>query len=329
MLKVEHIKKAHNNIKNFAKYTPILYSEALKKDIGLELMLKAENLQTTNSFKIRGASNCLMKTMASRPNLKGVIAASSGNHGQAVAYVAYKLGLSAIIVMPKTAAKAKINAVQRWDAKIEFCGTTSKERLDRAQKLAKDKGYFEVAPYDHYDVIAGQGTIGKEILEQLPEVDIVLIPIGGGGLIAGISTFIKNVKPKVLVIGVEPEASNSMGASLKKGDITRLNKTNSLADGLLSLEPGALTFPLVKEYVDKVMSVSEPEILNAVAKCIEYYKVFPEPSGAVSIAAALKGNWNKNKKVISIVSGGNYDIENMRAYMPNILPGILPNKMVE
>jgi threonine dehydratase len=315
MLKIQSIWEADGNIRDFAGVTPILHSQALQSDLGLQLFLKAENLQTTNSFKIRGASNCIVKQLRSTPNLQGVVTASSGNHGQAVAYVANRLGIPATIIMPETAPKAKVQAVSRWGANVEFCGTTSQQRLARSSEVALEKGYVEIPPYDHYDVIAGQGTIGKEILEQVPDVDIVAVPIGGGGLISGIATLIKNLRPKVQVIGVEPESSNSMSVSVNNGEITQLEKTHSAADGLLTLKPGSLTFPLVKKYVDKIVLVKEREILDAISTCVQYFKTVPEPSGAVTIAAALKGNWAKDMKVVAVVSGGNFDMEKLPGFL--------------
>ena len=314
MLKIQSIWEADGNIRDFAGVTPILHSQALQSDLGLQLFLKAENLQTTNSFKIRGASNCIVKQLRSTPNLQGVVTASSGNHGQAVAYVANRLGIPATIIMPETAPKAKVQAVSRWGANVEFCGTTSQQRLARSSEVALEKGYVEIPPYDHYDVIAGQGTIGKEILEQVPDVDIVAVPIGGGGLISGIATLIKNLRPKVQVIGVEPESSNSMSVSVNNGEITQLEKTHSAADGLLTLKPGSLTFPLVKKYVDKIVLGKEREILDAISTCVQYFKTVPEPSGAVTIAAA-QGNWAKDMKVVAVVSGGNFDMEKLPGFL--------------
>ncbi len=307
--------KAWENIRGFARVTPILFSEAMSKALGYQLMLKAENFQTTNSFKIRGASNCILNKLKSSPDIKGVVTASSGNHGQAVAYVANRLGLPATIVMPETAPKAKIKAVSLWGANIEFCGTTSGQRLERSKVISAEEGFFEVLPYDHCDIIAGQGTAGKEILEQVPDVDAVIVPIGGGGLISGIAAYIKNANPRVKVIGAEPKGSNSMGISIKNGKLTRLEKTVSLADGLLSLEPGALTFPLVKQYVDEIIEVSETEIAEAIISCIENYKTVPEPSGAVSVAAGMKSSLEKGSKVVAVVSGGNFDMEKLAAFI--------------
>ncbi len=317
MLELQSIWEANANIRKFARTTPILYSSLLSDDLGFDLMLKAENLQTTNSFKIRGASNCLIKQKKEMPSLNGVVTASSGNHGQAVAYVANKMGVPAVIVMPETAPKAKSRAVSRWNAQIEFCGKTSRERLARSKEIAQQRGYLEIPSYDHPDVISGQGTIGKEILEQVPDVDIILVPIGGGGLISGIATLVKNLRPKTQVIGVEPAGSNSMTVSLDKEDITQLEKTHSIADGLLTMKPGFLTFPLVRKYVDRTMLVSEEEILQAIRLIIEHFKTVPEPSGAVSVAAALKEDWGKGKKVVSVVSGGNFDMDRLPSFITN------------
>ena len=317
MLELQSIWEADANIRKFARTTPILYSGLLSDNLGFDLMLKAENLQTTNSFKIRGASNCLIKQKKETPTLKGVVTASSGNHGQAVAYVANKLDIPAVVVMPETAPKVKSRAVSRWNAQIEFCGETSRERLARSKEIAQQKGYLEIPSYDHPDVISGHGTIGKEILEQVPDADIILVPIGGGGLISGIAALVKNLRPKTQIIGVEPEGSSSMTVSLGQGEITQLEKTHSMADGLLTMKPGSLTFPLVKKYVDRTMLVSEEEILQAIRLIIEHFKTVPEPSGAVSVAAALKGNWGKGKKVVSVVSGGNFDMDRLPGFITN------------
>lgn len=315
MLNVKEILKAYRDIRDFAIVTPLLSSQALSLNLGFELFLKAENLQRTNSFKIRGASNCIINRIKEAPSLPGVVTASSGNHGQAVAYVANRLKIPAIVIMPETAPKAKVDAVSQWKASIEFCGTTSQQRLARAKEVADKKGYREIPPYDHYDVIAGQGTIGKEILEQVQDVDAVLVPIGGGGLISGVATLIKNLKPEVQVIGVEPENSNSMFLSINSGGITQLEKTASIADGLLSLKPGSLTYPLVKKYVDRIVLVKEREIVDGINTCIRYFKTVPEPSGAVSVAAALKYNWDRGHKIVAVVSGGNFDMAGLTGFL--------------
>lgn len=308
MFKISSVWEASANINEFVKETPVLYSEYLYNKLGFNCYLKAENLQETGSFKIRGASNAIKKIAKSNHLLTGLVAASSGNHGQAVACVANKLGIPAIIVMPKSAPKVKVDAVLRYGATVEYCGYTSSERITKAREINRENGYVEIPPFDHIDIITGQGTVGKEILEQIPDADIVIVPIGGGGLISGISATIKTLKPSTIIIGAEPEKSNSMYQSIKRGRITQLEKTESVADGLLSLRPGELTFSFVREYVDRLVLVEEAEIYKALELCINTYKVLPEPSGVVSLAAALKEDWGSNKKVICIISGGNCDM---------------------
>ncbi len=315
MQNINSVWEASHNISEFARATPVVSSEFLSRSVGFELFLKAENLQATNSFKVRGAANFLVQLKKHSANVPGVVAASSGNHGQAVAYVASKMGLPAIIVMPETAPRVKIDAVSRWGAEVEFCGKTSPERLARAKEINLAKGYVEIPPYDHADIMAGQGTVGKEILEQIPDADIILVPIGGGGLISGIALAVKSLRPETMVIGVEPENSNSMYVSFNKGEITQLDKAESIADGLLTLRPGNLTFPLVKKYVDDIMLVKESAIMRAMKACLDYFKIVPEPSGAVSLAAALEGNMFKGKKIVSVISGGNLDLAKLSVYL--------------
>lgn len=311
MFEISSVWEASVNINEFVRKTPVLNAEYLSQELGFSCYLKAENLQITGSFKIRGAANCIKKMLYHQPSLPGLVAASSGNHGQAVAYVASRLSLPAIIVMPESAPRIKVDAVARFGARVEFAGTTSTERFARAGEIVKEKGYFEVPPFDHEDIIAGQGTIGKEILEQLPDVDIVIVPIGGGGLISGIASTIKTLKPDTVIMGVEPEKSNSMYVSIHKGEITRLEKTESAADGLLSLQPGRLTFALVRQYVDRLVLVTEEEISKALHYCLDNFKILPEPSGAVSLAAALKECRGGGKKVLCVISGGNCDFNKL------------------
>lgn len=312
MLKISSVWEAVHNIKDFARVTPLLTSTAQSR--GPSLYLKAESLQTTGSFKLRGAANAITRAKAAQPSIPGVTAASSGNHGQAVAFVAGMLNIPAIIVMPETAPRIKVEAVKRYGAQIEMCGTTSQERLARVKEVCREKGFLEIPPYDHPDTLAGQGTIGKEILEQLPAVDVILVPIGGGGLISGISLTVKTLNPRVRVIGVEPEGSNSMYVSFKKGEITQLEKTESIADGLLTLRPGRITFPLVKKYVDDIRLVTEQDIRAAIKLCLETYKLVPEPSGAVSLAAALQGDWAQGSRIVAVISGGNVDLDKLSFY---------------
>lgn len=308
MLSLGSVWEASMNTREYVKKTPVLHAESLSKDLGFSCYLKAENFQVTGSFKIRGAGNSILKLVKQLPSLPGLVAASSGNHGQAVAYMAKNLGIPAIIVMPESASKTKVDAVAGYGAKIEHAGSTTASRIARAKEIKLETGYIEIPPYNHLDVIAGQGTIAKEILEQMPDIDTVIIPVGGGGLISGIASTIKSLKPGTVVVGVEPEKSNSMYESINRGKITRLKDTKSVADGLLALQPGGLTFPLVKKYVDQIVLVKEEDILEALKLCLDTFKIVAEPSGAVSLAAALKGDWGINKKVMCIISGGNCDV---------------------
>ncbi len=243
------------------------------------------------------------------------MAASSGNHGQAVAYVAGQLGLSAVIIMPEGANPAKVSAAQGYGAKVELCGRTSSERLKRAKEIAVEQGFVEVPPYDHPDIIAGQGTLGAEVIEQIPQTQIIFVPIGGGGLISGVSLAIKELRPDIRVIGVEPVGSNSMYVSRQKGELVELASTASIADGLLTLIPGTQTFACVQKYVDDIVLVGEAEIRAAMRVCLERFKLLSEPSGAVSIAAALKYDIPRDSTAVAVLSGGNANLARLPEYM--------------
>ncbi|MBZ4688639.1 MAG: hypothetical protein PWQ96_2292 [Clostridia bacterium] len=302
---------AREAIKDKVHYTPVFHSTILSKQCGYNLYMKAENLQKTGSFKIRGATNRLTNAL-NEGSLPGVITASSGNHGQAVAYVAQKAKVPCTVVMPENAPQAKIDAAKNYGAEIIFCGTTSQERLDKAQKLANEKGHLYIPPYDHPHIIAGQGTIGLEILEQVSDVQAVLVPIGGGGLLSGIVTAIKESAPQVKVYGVEPQFSNSMYISLQEGKITARDTIDTIADGLRSKQPGDLTFPIVKKYVDDILLVTDEEIIKTMKLIMQYQKLVVEPSGATATAAVLFNKLpSKYKTVTSIISGGNIDFSRL------------------
>lgn len=319
MPNIQNVFAAKKNIANFARVTDLFQARTLSEKLGFHLYLKAENLQKTGSFKIRGASNFILKRLQESPTLRGVVAASSGNHGQAVAYVAGQLGLPAVIVMPEGANPAKISAAQGYGAKVELCGRTSSERLKRAKEIAAEQGFVEVPPYDHPDIIAGQGTLGAEVIEQLPQTQIIFVPIGGGGLISGVSLAVKELRPDIQVIGVEPVGSNSMFISREKGELVELPSTASIADGLLTLIPGTHTFACVQKYVDDIVLVEEAEIRAAMRVCLERFKLLPEPSGAVSIAAAVKHVIPSNATAVAVLSGGNADLTRLSEYLRKII----------
>jgi threonine dehydratase len=281
------------------------------------LLLKCESFQPMGAFKIRGAFNML--SQLSREELsRGVITYSSGNHGQAVALAAQTLKVPAVIVMPTTAPRVKVDGAKSFGAEVIFEGTTSQDRQLRAEREAAERGMTIVPPFDHPMIIAGQGTLGLEILDLVPDVGTVLVEVGGGGLISGTSAALKQKKPTVRVIGVEPEGAAKMTRSLEAGHPVTLDKTASIADGLMSIRPGDLTFAHVQKFVDEVVVVPDDAIARAVAWLFRYARLVVEPSGAITTAAAMLdlGNIDPSRgPVVAIVSGGNVEPEKYAAYI--------------
>ncbi|MBX5476408.1 MAG: threonine/serine dehydratase [Clostridia bacterium] len=302
------VARARHRIRGLAVETPLVSARTLGETAGLKLWLKAENLQRTGSFKLRGAVNRLAVLARSGAPLRGVITASSGNHGQALAYAARAFGYPAVVVVPEDAAPPKVAAARTFGAEVVHCGRTSAERFAKAYDLAAERGLEFVPPYDDPDIIAGQGTIGLEILEACPEVEAVLVPLGGGGLLAGIATAIKERAPRVRLVGVEPEGSNAHQQSRAAGRPVTLPRTETVADGLRKLAPGRLTFPIIQEKVDEIVTVCDEEILQAMARLALTAKLVVEPSGATSVAAALNGRGVRpGERVVCVLSGGNVD----------------------
>lgn len=313
MVLLKNIHQAREQISDTINQTPILTSTQLTKCCGNQMFFKGEHLQRTGSFKIRGATNRVKKAV--KEGATYVTAASSGNHGQAVAYIANKLGVPATIVVPEDANKSKTNAIKAYNGNIEVCGITSAERIPRAQKLATEHNGIYIPPYDDPFIIAGQGTVGLEILDQVEGVDSVVVPIGGGGLISGILTAIKETKPKVTVIGVEPETANDTVLSLEKGEITSIPATSTIADGLRASHPGEVTFPIVQKYLDQIVTVSEQEIRRAQFFVLERMKQLIEPSSAVTVAAAMNDKLGAgDKNIVCVFSGGNVDVRNTTTF---------------
>jgi threonine dehydratase len=307
MLTAKHVEQAYERIHSHIHKTTILTSKTLNEVSGLEIFMKAENFQKSGSFKIRGALNFLL-SMDERERERGVVTGSSGNHGQALALAGKMLKIDVKVVVPQDASPAKVAAIQGYGAKLERFGTSSTERLRRAQEISEQEQRVFVPPFDHYWIMAGQGTVGLEILEELDEVDAILVPCGGCGLIAGISTYVKEKRPSVRIYGVEPDQSNSTYLSFKAGRRVELHNIQTIADGLRTASPGELTFPIVQRYVEDVLLVSEREIAQAVVFLLERCKILVEPSGAVTVAAAMFGKVpSKNKKVVAVLSGGNID----------------------
>ncbi len=311
MIELTKITAAQPRIADVLVQTPLVESRSLSEMAGGRLWLKAENLQRTGSFKARGALN-RVRLAAATGALAGVVTGSSGNHGQAVAYAAARVGVPAHIVVPTDATRAKVDAARAFGAEVEFCGTTSRERLARAAAVAEERGYLMVPPYDDPEVMAGQGTVGLEILEQAPEVDTVLVPIGGGGLIAGIASAVKALRPDVRVIGVEPEGSCAAFLSRQAGRRVEIPAGLTVADGLRTVIPGALTYPVIEEAVDELVTVSDAAIEETLRLIMSRAKMVVEPSGACAAAfALLPSSPLAGHTVAAVLSGGNVDLASL------------------
>jgi threonine dehydratase len=312
------IEAASKRIRPLARVTPLIEVPwPAAPPWANTLFLKCENLQPMGAFKIRGALNMLAQ-LPREELMRGVITYSSGNHGQAVALAAQTLGVPAMIVMPTTAPAVKVDGARGFGAEVVFEGTTSLERQKRAEREAVERGLTIVPPFDHLMIIAGQGTVGLEILDQCPSVAVVFVEVGGGGLSSGLAAAIKRRNPSVRVIGVEPEGAAKMSRSLAAGHPVTLDKSSSIADGLMSSRPGDLTFAHVKEFVDDVVVVPDAEIIKAVAWLFRNAKLVVEPSGAITTAAitlGLGGVDGAEGPVVAVVSGGNVEPERYASYI--------------
>jgi threonine dehydratase len=303
------IQEARSRIVNIAYRTPLYLSPRLSELTGAAIYLKLECYQPIRVFKVRGAANKILK-LTSQERERGLIAASSGNHGLAVSYLAHLIGTKATIVVPTNAVEEKVKAIEEYGAKVVKHGLFHDERFRKAIEIRKSTGAILIPPFDDPDIIAGQGTIGLEICEDLPDVDTVVVPIGGGGLISGVSVAVKGLKPAVRVIGVEPEKASSMYQSIRNGKITHLTDTTTIADGLATREPGKLTFEIVKHYVDEILLVSEEQIEKAVFTVIRESHLLVEPSAGAAFAAVTeKAHLKSNEKVVIVVSGGNISLQ--------------------
>jgi threonine dehydratase len=309
------IAAARARIGRLARVTPLLDVSAPARR---PFLLKCENMQPAGAFKIRGALN-MVAQLTEEQRRRGVITFSSGNHGQAMALAARELGAPAVVVMPTTAPAIKVDGARAFGAEIILEGTTSADRLARAQAEAAARGLTMVPPFDHEWIIAGQGTAGLEILEQRPDVAAVVAPIGGGGLVAGVAAAIKQSNPAIRVIGVEPVGAAAMKASIEAGQPVTLATVQTVADGLMPVRPGDLTFAHVQAFVDAVITVDDPDSVKAVMWMFREAKVVAEPSGAAAVAAVLSGavdravSIERDAAIVAIVSGGNIAIERLHA----------------
>jgi threonine dehydratase len=309
LIHFDDIVAAQARIRDSIQVTPCHKSENLSQQLGCQVFLKLDNLQRTGSFKERGAANKLM-TMPEEERRCGVIASSAGNHAQAVAYHGTRLGIDSKIVMPEGTPLVKVTRTKRFGGKVVLHGANYDDAYAHALEIAEEEGRIFVHPFDDAAIIAGQGTLGLEILEQNPYLEVVLVPIGGGGLISGIAAALKQTNPKIRVIGVEPEALASMRTAVAKKMPFEMPAAQTLADGIAVRKVGRITHANVAEYVDEIVTVSEEEIANAILVCLEEEKFVVEGAGAAPIAALLSDKIDniKGKRICSIVSGGNIDV---------------------
>ena len=303
---LEELRAAAQGLRGVAVETPLLSVPALAARAGVPVLLKGEHLQPVGAFKIRGAYTAISHIPPDIRN-RGVITYSSGNHGLAVAFAAQRLGIRAVVVMPQRAPAIKVEGVRRLGGEAVIAGNSSAERYLRAQQMAEDEGLIMVPPFESLEVIAGQGTCGLEIIEQCPEVETIVVPVGGGGLIAGISAAVAALKPSVQVIGVEPAGAPKLSRALEAGHPVKLDHTESLADGLLPLSIGSLPFSVLSGIVRQSVLVEEEQIVSALRFLYDEGGLSVEPSGAVTTAALLSGGIRPSGPTVAVVSGGNVD----------------------
>lgn len=304
MLTLKMIQEAREALEGVARVTPLNPTKTLGKNV----YIKCENLQLTGAFKLRGAYNKL-RTLSEEERARGVIACSAGNHAQGIALSATKLGMKSVICMPAGAPISKIEATRNYGAEVVLVPGVYDDAAAEAKRLCEEKGYTFAHPFNDPYVMAGQGTIGLEILEQLPEVEQIIVPIGGGGLIAGVACAVKHLKPSCRVIGVQAEGAASMWVSRNRGEITELSSVSTIADGIAVKIPGDLTFELCEKYVDEIVTVKDSEIAAAIMTLMEDQKIVSEGAGATTVAAILFGKVSTaDKKTVCLVSGGNVDV---------------------
>ncbi|MDD6212116.1 MAG: threonine ammonia-lyase [Clostridiales bacterium] len=309
MMTLEKFEEATEIVQKVTQETKLLYSEYFSSQTGNKVYLKPENMQKTGAYKIRGAYYKI-STLTDEERAKGLITASAGNHAQGVAYAAKQYGVKATIVMPTVTPLMKVNRTKSYGADVVLYGDVYDDACAYALKLAEENGYTFIHPFDDLDVATGQGTIAMEIIKELPTVDYILVPVGGGGLLTGISTLAKMLNPKIKVIGVEPAPAACMKASLEAGHVVTLPSAKTIADGTAVKTPGEKLFPYVQENVDDIITIPDEELIVAFLDLMENHKMVAENSGLLSIAA-LKHMNVTGKKVVSVISGGNMDVITM------------------
>ena len=309
MLTLEKFEEASELVKKVTNPTKLVYSEYLSQQTGGKIYLKPENMQYTGAYKVRGAYYKI-STMTEEAREKGLITASAGNHAQGVAYAAQKFGCKATIVMPTVTPLIKVNRTKSYGAEVILHGDVYDDACEYALKLAEENGYTFVHPFDDLAIATGQGTIAMEIVQELPTVDYILVPVGGGGLVTGVSTLAKMLNPKIKVIGVEPAAAASMTAALEAGEPVTLDSANTIADGTAVKRVGEKIFPYAKENIDSVLTVADDELIAVFLDMVENHKMIVENSGLLTVAA-LRQLDLKGKKAVAILSGGNMDVITM------------------
>ncbi len=309
MLTLDKFEEASKIVSEVTLETKLIYSDFLSEKSGNSIYLKPENMQLTGAYKVRGAYYKI-STLTAEERKKGLITASAGNHAQGVAYAAKKFGAKATIVMPTTTPLIKVNRTKNLGAEVVLYGDVYDEACAKAYELADEHGYTFIHPFDDLAVATGQGTIAMEIFKELPLVEYILVPIGGGGLATGVSTLAKLLNPKIKVIGVEPAGANCMQASIKNGKVTTLPTVNTIADGTAVKTPGSNIFPYIQKNLDDIITVEDDELIAAFLDMVENHKMVVENSGLLTVAALNKLNV-KGKRVVSILSGGNMDVITM------------------
>lgn len=314
-LTLEKFEEAYERVQEVVLPTNLIQSDFFSQITGNKVYLKPENLQLTGAYKIRGAYYKI-STMSEEEKQKGLITASAGNHAQGVAYAARKFGVPATIVMPVSTPLLKVNRTKNLGAEVILYGNVYDEACEKALELAAEHGYTFVHPFDDLDVATGQGSIAMEIVKELPTVDTILVPVGGGGLATGVSTLAKMLNPKIHVIGVEPAGANCLQVSLREGKVTTLDKVDTIADGTAVKTPGENIFPYLQQNLDDIITIEDDELIVAFLDVLENHKLLVENSGLLTVAA-LKHLPAENKKVVSILSGGNMDIITLSSVVQN------------
>lgn len=319
MLTLDQFKEARAVLRGVIRPTDLVYSPALSKGCGNNVYLKPENMQVTGAYKIRGACYKI-STLTEEQKQKGLITASAGNHAQGVAFAAQKAGVRATIVMPTTTPLVKVNNTKDYGAEVVLHGETFDDAAAEAMRLTEEEGYTYIPPFNDLTVATGQGTIAYEIFQDLPDVDMILVPIGGGGLCAGVATLAKLLNPHVKVIGVEPTGAASMKASLEAGHVVTLPSVNTIADGVAVKTPGDLVFPYIQENVDDILTIEDHELVDAFLDMMEKHKMIVENAGLLTVAA-LKHLDCQGKNVVSVLSGGNMDVITVSSLVQHGLVG--------